>query len=73
MPRNRYTKFVHQAERARVTQQEARLSAFARELRNICAQDTATPAADSAKQQRRDRIEQKRLHRLRKADAAEQS
>jgi hypothetical protein len=73
MPRNRYTPTIRREERARAAHQEAALHGLARELHSGHPQDAATPAVNQAKARRSARLEQKRLRRLRRTEAATQA
>jgi hypothetical protein len=70
MPRNRYTPTIRRVERTRAAHQEAALSGLARELHGGCQLAVTAPVANPAKAQRSARLEQTRLHRLRRVEAA---
>jgi hypothetical protein len=59
MSRNRYTKLVHQEQRAQLARQEKVLAIFARELHGKIAEPAATPDTNDNKQRRRTRLERK--------------
>jgi len=71
MSRNRYTKLVHEIDRARGVRREKALAAFIRELRCKAADRTAPPDADDGKQHRRARLEQRRQHKPERFRSAE--
>ena len=65
MPRTRYTRVIRIRERAALARQEKALTALAVVLRRGTTQQLRLVAADDTKEQRRDRLAQKRLRKVR--------
>lgn len=68
MSKNRHTKVTHESDRAQVARQVNGRADFERKLRAVIGPDVMTHI-NEAKERRRIRLEQKRLHKTMRSDA----